>query len=93
MNNRFSVLRADHVGFAVPSLEHALAFWVDGLGGRLLRRAQMDGAFPAEVTGTPDTASVQTALVDVAGQTIELLQYTGVSALSQPTRAYQAGCI
>jgi len=36
---------------------------------------------------------VQTALVDVAGQTIELLQYTGVSALSQPTRAYQAGCI
>lgn len=53
----------------------------------------MSGTFLTEVCGTPDSTSVETALVDIAGQTIELLQYTGVSTLSQPTRAYQAGVL
>lgn len=32
-NQEIVVRRADHVGFSVASLDAALRFWIDGLGG------------------------------------------------------------
>ncbi|WP_238193865.1 VOC family protein [Methylobacterium frigidaeris] len=43
--------RADHVGFAVGSLDEALWFWIDGLGARLVRTGEMGGEFLGQVTG------------------------------------------
>lgn len=37
------VRRADHVGFAVASLDAAIHFWVDGLGAQLVRTGEMEG--------------------------------------------------
>ena len=34
-DSNFAVRRADHVGFSVASLDSALRFWVEGLGGQL----------------------------------------------------------
>ncbi|GJD67012.1 hypothetical protein MPEAHAMD_7211 [Methylobacterium frigidaeris] len=45
------VQRADHVGFAVGSLDEALWFWIDGLGARLVRTGEMGGEFLGQVTG------------------------------------------
>nr|WP_248308424.1 VOC family protein [Bosea sp. 124] len=45
------VQRADHVGFAVASLDEAVRFWVEGLGARLVRTGEMGGAFLGQVTG------------------------------------------
>ncbi|WP_269153950.1 hypothetical protein [Methylobacterium currus] len=33
----FRVPRADHVGFAVASLDEALRFWAEGLSARFVR--------------------------------------------------------
>ncbi len=84
------VRRADHVGFAVASLDEALRFWVDGLGARLVRTGEMGGEFLGHVTGAHG-AKVRMALVSLAEQTIELLEYQGPDRPSAPSRPFDPG--
>lgn len=86
----FQVRRADHVGFAVASLDEALRFWLDGLGARLVRTGEMGGEFLGQVTGAHG-AEVRIAIVSLADQTIELLEYQGVDRPSAPAKPFDPG--
>lgn len=92
MNDRqsFTVRRADHVGFSVASLDEALRFWVEGLGATLRRRGEMRGDFLGEVTGARN-AEVRMAIVELAGQSIELLEYHGTERPSAPPHPFDPG--
>ncbi|MCQ8279717.1 VOC family protein [Acetobacteraceae bacterium KSS8] len=85
-----AILRADHVGFAVASLDAALRFWIDGLGATLEREGEMAGAFLQEVTGAPD-ATVRMAVVSFAGLEIELLDYAGPDRPASPQKPFHPG--
>jgi catechol 2,3-dioxygenase-like lactoylglutathione lyase family enzyme len=90
--SNFQVRRADHVGFAVASLDESLSFWVDGLGARLMRTGEMGGDFLGQVTGAHG-AQVRMAIVSLADQTIELLEYQGVdrpSASAKPHSSWKS---
>jgi catechol 2,3-dioxygenase-like lactoylglutathione lyase family enzyme len=82
------VRRADHVGFSVASLEASLAFWVEGLGAHLVRTGEMGGDFLRQVTGARD-AQVRMAILSLAGQSIELLEFNGPDRPAAPSRAGQ----
>jgi len=84
------VQRADHVGFAVASLGESLRFWVDGLGARLVRTGEMEGEFLGQVTGAHG-ARVRLAIVSLADQTIELLEYHGLERPSAPAKPFDPG--
>ena len=84
------VRRADHVGFAVASLDEALRFWVDGLGARLVRTGEMGGEFLGQVTGAYG-AKVRMAIVSLPDQTIELLEYQGPERPSEPAKPFDPG--
>ncbi|MDP3603812.1 MAG: VOC family protein [Bosea sp. (in: a-proteobacteria)] len=84
------VQRADHVGFAVASLDEAVRFWVEGLGARLVRTGEMGGAFLGQVTGAHG-AQVRMAIVSLADQTIELLEYRGLDRPSVPGKPFDPG--
>ena len=86
----FKVRCADHVGFAVASLDEALRFWLDGLGAELVRTGEMGGEFLSQVTGAHG-AEVRLAIVSLAGQTIELLEYQGVDRPSSPAKPFDPG--
>ena len=86
----FYVQRADHVGFAVASLDAALRFWVDGLGARLVRTGEMGGEFLGQVTGAHG-AQVRMAIVSLADQTIELLEYRGLDRPSVTAKPFDPG--
>ena len=86
----FQVRCADHVGFAVASLDEALRFWLDGLGAELVRTGEMGGEFLSQVTGAHG-AEVRLAIVSLAGQTIELLEYQGVDRPSAPAKPFDPG--
>jgi len=88
--SNFQVRRADHVGFAVASLDESLSFWVDGLGARLLRTGEMGGEFLGQVTGAHG-AQVRIAIVSLADQTIELLEYQGVDRPSASAKPFDPG--
>ena len=92
MNARpsFEVRRADHVGFSVASLDEALRFWVEGLGARLVRTGEMGGEFLGQTTGA-DGASVRMAIVSLADQVIELLEYRGPERPPVPSRPFDPG--
>ena len=84
------VQRADHVGFAVASLDESLRFWVDGLGARLVRTGEMGGEFLGQVTGAHG-ARVRLAIVWLADQTIELLEYQGLDRPNPPAKPFDPG--
>jgi catechol 2,3-dioxygenase-like lactoylglutathione lyase family enzyme len=84
------VRRADHVGFSVASLDDALRFWIDGLGARLVRTGEMGGEFLGQVTGAHG-ATVRMALVSLADQAIELLEYRGPDRPSAPAKPFDPG--
>ena len=86
----FRVRRADHVGFAVASLDEALRFWVDGLGAQLVRTGEMGGEFLDQVTGAHG-ASVRMAIVSLADQVVELLEYRGPDRPAVPSRPFDPG--
>ena len=86
----FQVRRADHVGFSVASLDEALRFWLDGLGARLVRTGEMGGEFLGQVTGAHG-AEVRIAIVSLADQTIELLEYQGIDRPSKPAKPFDPG--
>jgi catechol 2,3-dioxygenase-like lactoylglutathione lyase family enzyme len=85
-----AVRRADHVGFSVASLEASLAFWVEGLGAHLVRTGEMGGDFLRQVTGARD-AQVRMAILSLAGQSIELLEFNGPDRPAAPSRPFDAG--
>lgn len=87
---RFSISRADHVGFSVSSLDRATAFWVNVMGAQLVASSQSGGAFLREVTGAPD-ATVRIAMVELAGQRIELLEYEGPQKPDRPQQPFDPG--
>jgi catechol 2,3-dioxygenase-like lactoylglutathione lyase family enzyme len=84
------VQRADHVGFAVASLDESLRFWVDGLGAKLVRTGEMGGEFLGQVTGAHG-ARVHLAIMSLADQTIELLEYQGLARASAPAKPFDPG--
>ena len=84
------VRRADHVGFSVASLDGAISFWVDGLGASLVRTGEMGGAFIGQVTGA-NGAEVRMAIVSLAGQTVELLEYRGLDRPRDSSRPFDPG--
>ncbi len=86
----FQVRRADHVGFAVASLDEALRFWVDGLGAQLVRTGEMGGEFLGQVTGAHG-ANVRLAIVSLADQMVELLEYHGLDRPTVPSRPFDPG--
>ena len=86
----FAVRRADHVGFSVASLEAALRFWVEALGGRIVRTGEMGGESLGQSTGARG-AHVRMAIVEIAGQTIELLEYGGIDKPAAPARPFDPG--
>ena len=93
MTLEFHVESVVHTAFVVRSLEAALAFWTEGLGASLERRSEMEGDFLFNVTGAKD-AQVRTAIVRIAGQEIELLEYRGLK--QEPDfaqRPYQIGAM
>ena len=89
-HGNIQVQRADHVGFAVASLNEALRFWVDGLGARLVRTGEMGGEFLGQVTGAHG-AKVRLAIVSLAEQTIELLEYQGPDRPILPANPFDPG--
>lgn len=89
-HTRIHVQRADHIGFAVASLDEALRFWVDGLGAQLVRTGQMEGEFLGQVTGAHG-ATVRMAIVSLSDQTIELLEYQGPDRPSVPAKPFDPG--
>jgi catechol 2,3-dioxygenase-like lactoylglutathione lyase family enzyme len=70
----FKITCAAHTGFVVSSLEDATRFWVEGLGATFVRNAEAGGEFLANVTGAHG-ASVNAAIVEIAGCIVELLEY------------------
>ena len=84
------VRRADHVGFYVAFLDGAISFWVDGLGASLVRTGEMGGALIGQVTGAHG-AEVRMAIVSLAGQTVELLEYRGPDRPRELSRPYDPG--
>jgi catechol 2,3-dioxygenase-like lactoylglutathione lyase family enzyme len=84
------VRRADHIGFAVASLDEALRFWLDALGAQFVRKGEMGGEFLGQVTGAHG-AKVRMAIVSIADQTIELLEYLGPDRPSVPARPFDPG--
>jgi catechol 2,3-dioxygenase-like lactoylglutathione lyase family enzyme len=84
------VQRSDHVGFSVASLDESLRFWVDGLGARLVRTGEMGGEFLGQVTGAHG-ARVRLAIVSLADQTIELLEYQGLDRPNAPAKPFDPG--
>ncbi|MBO1078480.1 VOC family protein [Roseomonas haemaphysalidis] len=87
---KIRVQRADHVGFAVASLDESLRFWVDGLGARLVRTGEMEGEFLGQVTGAHG-AQVRLAIVSLACLTIELLEYRGLDRPGVPAKPFDPG--
>jgi catechol 2,3-dioxygenase-like lactoylglutathione lyase family enzyme len=84
------VRHADHIGFAVASLAEALRFWIDGLGARLVRTGEMGGEFLGQVTGAHG-AKVRMAIVSLADQTIELLEYQGPDRPREQAKPFDPG--
>lgn len=71
------VCACDHVGIVVPSLNDALDFWLNGLGASLERRFEAEGPALSAITGAPPNSHVCVAMIECAGQKIELLEYAG----------------
>lgn len=92
-SRRFEVYRSDHVGFSVPSLDVATRFRTEALGATLVRTGQMKGDFLGQVTGATD-ATVRLAIVELAGQRIELLEYDDATKhIETVSKPYQAGIL
>lgn len=86
----FEVRCVDHIGLAVATLNEAFRFWLDGPGARLVRTGEMGGEFLDHLTGAHG-APVRLAMVSLAVQTIELLEYQGeIGRTHQRSRSTQA---
>lgn len=93
MPGEFNILNCDHAAYVVSSLENSLTFWVGGLGAKVLRTATARGEALANITGAIG-AEADIAMIEIAGQKIELLQYRGVTPINPaPQRPYDLGAM
>lgn len=94
MPAEFKIMNCDHAAYVVTSLKDALALWVDGLGAKVLRTATARGVALHNITGAPEGAEADTAMIDIAGQRIELLEYRGVDPSGNKVhRPFDAGAM
>lgn len=93
MPQGFKLLNFDHAGCVVSSMKDTLAFWVDAMGGKLVRSTTSRGDTLANITGAHG-AEADIAIVEIAGQRIEFLEYRGVAPLGgAPYRPYDTGAL
>jgi len=71
----WTVRKAEHTGFAVASLDEALAFWTGAMGFELVRRADTSGPFIAQVTGVATERCRMAIVAAPDGYWVELLEY------------------
>lgn len=93
MPQGFRLLNFDHSGCVVSSLKDTLAFWVDAMGGKLVRSTTSRGDTLGNITGAYG-AEADIAIVEIAGQRIEFLEYRGVTPPGvAPHRPYDIGAL
>lgn len=68
------VMGLNHASFTVSDLDAMVAFFVDGLGYRLVSRGPRDPKLIARMTGIAG-ASLEIAFVEAAGHRVELIRY------------------
>lgn len=68
------VVGLNHASVTVSDLDQMIAFFVDGLGYRLLSRGPRDPRLIERMTGIPG-ASLEIAFVEAAGHRVELIRY------------------
>jgi len=94
MPAEFKILNCDHAAYVVSSLPDALLFWVECMGAKVVRTATARGVALANITGVPEGAEADTAMIEIAGQRIELLEYRGVSPSGNRVhRPFDAGAM
>jgi catechol 2,3-dioxygenase-like lactoylglutathione lyase family enzyme len=94
MPKEFKIFKSDHTAYVVSSLKDTLAFWVDGLGAKVERTGKASGETLANITGVSLGAEADIAMIEIAGQRIEFLQYHGVAPAGTATRRpYDAGAM
>lgn len=64
----------NHASVTVCDLDQMIAFFVDGLGYRLVSRGPRDPKLIERMTGIPG-ASLEIAFVEAAGHRVELIRY------------------
>jgi catechol 2,3-dioxygenase-like lactoylglutathione lyase family enzyme len=90
-NGNFRVVRADHTAFVVADLDQAVKFWIEALGAVPVRTTHLGRNFLARVTGAK-SAEARTAILEIPGHRIELLEYQGAIAEDiPPRRPFQPG--
>lgn len=70
-----TLLRINHVNVSVADMDSALAFWVDGLGLRLLGRGTVEYPHLDEIVGLADTRIEWAELRVDDGSLVELFRY------------------
>ena len=94
MPKGFNILKSDHTAYVVSSLKDTLTFWVDGLGAKVERTGKAGGVTLGNITGAPAGAEADIAMIEIAGQRIEFLEYHGVRPANTATRRpYDAGAM
>jgi len=84
MDKPFRILRTDHTGITVSSLERSVAFWRDVLGFDFSHTAHQTGEVAQEITGVAGAEIKLAVLKGPGGHKIELLEY-----LAPPDRKRQ----
>ena len=71
-----SMVRVDHTGFTVKSLQESVNFFVDVLGFKIVNQEHFGPSeFLSNVVGVPD-AEMTLAMLELDGHLVELLEYT-----------------
>ena len=86
----FRVLHADHTAFVVSSLDDAVIFWTEGLGAELLSTGALSGPMLENITGAAGRTA-RKALLTIASQKIELLEYSGPTPATPARQPYESG--
>lgn len=91
-----SARNVDHIGFSVPDLDQAIAFFVDTLGAQLLMRggpwSDPKGGSFARVLGVDPTTSIKVAMLRLGPVTsVELVEFAAPDQRRQMPKASDWG--
>ena len=75
-NSLFAIIRPNHIGFTVASINESLKFWVGALGFEVDEPISIDPEYASQFTGVPG-AVFTVVYVHAPGIDIELLEYAG----------------
>ena len=81
----YEVLRTNHTGFTVSSLDRSIPFFRDCLGFEVTSRARRDPKMVEIILGVPG-ADIEVAYLSGSGHTVELIQYlspAGIKSIKQ----------